>query len=303
MQTNTGRRRFPVLASVLAGAAGGLLGTAYYVTLRVNPPQRRKTFIDHYTFTPWELGVPYETLRLRTRDDLGLSAWWMPRSESRRVLIACHGHTGRKDDMLGIGTSAWRAGYNVLVFDFRGRGDSDPWPNSLISREADDLLAAVGYVSERIADAQIAVVGFSMGAAVTIMAAAQEPRIAAVVADSSFTAVRDVVANGLRKRWRLPAEPFISVADELLKRRHGYRFKAVRPIDHVAAIAPRPLLIIHGSHDKLIPVSHGRALYAQAGEPKELWICDGVEHCGTYFCDRAAYVDRVIGFLNRHFEA
>ncbi|NJM09203.1 tRNA (guanosine(37)-N1)-methyltransferase TrmD, partial [Candidatus Gracilibacteria bacterium] len=108
------------------------------------------------------------------------------------------------------------------------RGDSDPWPNSLISREADDLLAAVAMRSERVPNAQIGVVGFSMGAAVTIMAAAQEPRIAAVVADSSFTAVRDVIANGLRKRWRLPAEPLISMADELLRRRHGYRFKAVR---------------------------------------------------------------------------
>jgi fermentation-respiration switch protein FrsA (DUF1100 family) len=278
------------------------LGTAYYVTLRVNPPQRRKTFIDHYTFTPWELGVPFEVIQLHTSDGLSLSAWWLPQPGSRRVLIACHGHTGRKDDMLGIGTGGWRAGYNVLLFDFRGRGESDPWPNSLISREVDDLLAAVSYASERVEGAQIGVVGFSMGAAVTIMAAAQEPRIAAVVADSSFTAVRDVVANGLRRRMRLPAEPFILVADELLRRRHGYRFKAVRPLEHVAAIAPRPLLIIHGGGDKLIPVSHGHTLYAAAGEPKELWICEDVEHCGAYFLNRIDYVERVVGFFNRHFE-
>src|SRR3712207_7622089 len=50
--------------------------------------------------------------------------------------------------------------------------------------------------------------------------------------------------------------------------------------------SPRPLLIVHGTADALIPVEHARRLYEVAGEPKELWLVDGAAHCGAYFVDR-----------------
>ena len=291
----------PLLASLSLAAVGGLIGAAWYLTERITPSHRR-SFIDDYTFTPWELGVPFEEVAIATPDGLRLSGWWLPQEAPKGIVITCHGHTGRKDDMLGIATRSWRAGYAVLLFDFRGRGGSDPWPNSLISREVDDLLAAVAYANQRAPLAAIGVVGFSMGAAVTLLAAAREPLIAAVVADSSFTAVSDVVADGVWRTLGLPPELLLSLAEELAARRHGYRFRQARPIDAVGQIAPRPLLIIHGSEDTVVPVAHGHALFAAAGEPKQLWICQGVEHCGAYFLDRPAYVQRVVAFLDQYLE-
>jgi uncharacterized protein len=285
-----------------AAIASGFVGALWYVTERITPSKRR-SFLDNYTFTPWELGAPFEEIAITTGDGLRLSGWWLPQEKPKGVIITCHGHTGRKDDMLGIGTSAWRAGYAVLLFDFRGRGNSDPWPNSLISREVDDLLAAVAWAQARQPDAPIGVVGFSMGAAVSILATAQEPAIQALVADSPFTSVNDVVADGVRRVLRLPAEPMVTLAEEYIARRHGYRFRQVRPIDVVAQIAPRPVLIIHGTDDTVIPVHHGRAMYEAAQEPKQLWICEGVDHCGAYFLDRATYVQRVIAFFEQSLTA
>jgi uncharacterized protein len=290
----------PLLASAALGAAGCVFGAAWYVTTRVSPRHPRH-YSDSYTFTPWELGVPYETISLRSADGLSLTGWWLPRPESRGVVIGSHGHSGSKDDLLGIGTSAWRAGFNVLLFDYRGRGDSDPWPHSLVSREVDDLLAAVAYAQGRVAGARIGVVGFSMGAAVAIMAAAREPAIAALVADSSFTAVADVVAHGVRQTFGgLPPAPLIRAADEMLARRHGYRFTQARPIDAVGAISPRPILIIHGEGDSTVPVAQAQRLFAAAGEPRQLWVVAGVEHCGGYFADRPAYCTRVNDFFTQY---
>jgi uncharacterized protein len=141
-----------------------------------------------------------------------------------------------------------------------------------------------------------------MGAAVSILATAKEPAIAALVADSPFTSVHAVVADGVRRVLRLAAEPIVSLAEELIARRHGYRFRDARPIDVVAQIAPRPLLLIHGTEDSVIPVHHGREMFAAAGAPKQLWICEGVDHCGAYFFDRVTYVERVIDFFDRSFE-
>ncbi|PDW04582.1 alpha/beta hydrolase [Candidatus Viridilinea mediisalina] len=295
-------RRSALLPSLLSGAiglVGGALGAAWYVSGRVSPEPRR-TFLDAYTFTPWELGVPFEPVRFTSSAGVTLRGWWLPQAEPKGVMIGCHGHSGSKDDMLGIGSNVWRAGYSVLLFDFRGRGESDPWPQTLVSREVDDLTAAVDFVAAREPQAAIGVVGFSMGAAVAILTAAQDARIGAVVADSAFTTGRDVVAHNIRSVLRLPAEFLVMAADQIVHMRHGYRFSSVRPLDRVAQLAPRPLMIIHGAEDTLVPCSHAERLYQAAKEPRELWMVPGVDHCGAYFIDRPAYCQRVIGFLDQY---
>lgn len=298
-------RRFPLLSTLFSGAIGALgsvIGAAWYVSTRVSPTPPR-TYQDAYTFTPWELSVPFEDVTLHSADGLRLAAWWMPHSAAAPVIICCHGHSSTKADNLGIGTNLWRAGYNILLFDFRGRGDSAAWPHTLISREVDDLLAAVAYVRQRAPHAPIGVVGYSMGAAVAILAAAREPAIAALVADSSFTAGADVVAHGVRSILRIPPRPLVLAADEVVARRHGYRFSHARPIDAITTIAPRPVLIIHGENDSTTPVSHAHALYAAAGEPRQLWIAAGLEHCGAYFADRQGYCKRVSDFFDQYLYA
>lgn len=299
MKTPRNNALLPLLASGLLGAAGGALGAAWYVAARVSPEPRR-TIYDGYTFTPWELGVPYEAVSFQSADGLRLSGWWMPHERPRGVVVGSHGHGGRKDELLGIGTRSWRAGYSVLLFDFRGRGESDPWPQTLISREVEDLQAALAFARGREPGARVGLIGFSMGAAVTLLAAAADPGVAAVVADSAFTSGRAVVAHGVRSVLRLAPEALILAADELVHRRHGYRFSSARPIDAVARIAPRPLLIIHGADDTTVPASHASELFAAAGEPRELWVVGGAEHCGAYFVDREAYCRRVVGFFDQY---
>ena len=107
-----------------------------------------------------------------------------------------------------------------------------------------------------------------------------------------------MIASSYRRR-RLPAPPFIALSDRFNGWRYGYRFAALRPIDRVGALAPRPLLIIHGTSDLVTPVEHAHRLHAAAGEPKELWIAEGAHHCGAYFLDRRVYVERVAAFFAR----
>lgn len=97
-----------------------------------------------------------------------------------------------------------------------------------------------------------------------------------------------------------PPEVLVLAADEVVRWRHGYRFSQARPIDAVGQIAPRPLLIIHGAADTLVPVSHAHRLYQAAGEPRELWVVPAIEHCGAYFLDRPAYCRRVSAFLDQY---
>src|SRR5262249_27100058 len=121
----------------------------------------------------------------------------------------------------------------------------------------------------------------------------------AVIADSPFTGIAELVAHNAARR-RLPARLVVPLASALTGWRYGYRFGAVRPIEAVAAISPRPLLLIHGSAATLIPISQAHELFAAAGEPKDPWVVEGVEHCGSYFADRPGYVVRAARFFAQY---
>jgi alpha-beta hydrolase superfamily lysophospholipase len=293
------RRIAQIAGATALGAAGLLVGVAAYATARINL-RSPDTFFSDYTFSPFETQVEgYEDVAFTTGDGLRLSAWWLPRPESRRVAIGLAGHRSPKADLLGIGSGLWRAGNNVLLFDWRSRGQSDVAQHSLAYYELRDAEAAVAYVIERMPEARIGLIGYSMGASVAILLAAREPRVAAVVADSPFTGIAEVVAHGAAQ-LRLPPGLVVPMADRLTGWRYGYRFGAVRPIQAVATISPRPLLLIHGGADSLIPVSHTHEFFAAAREPKQRWIMAGADHCGAYFADRTGYVRRVAAFFEQY---
>ncbi|HEX6506276.1 MAG TPA: alpha/beta fold hydrolase [Chloroflexota bacterium] len=283
------------LVPVGGALLGGAVGVAAYTAHVLNGP-RRPDPLAGYSFTPWEVQVPFEDVSFTADDGVVLRGWWFPQPDSKRVVVGFTGHKGLKQDLLGIGSALWRAGNNVLLFDFRGCGDSDVAPLSLAHNELPDARAAVRYASARIPDAAIGLIGYSMGAAVAILVGGDDPHIRAIVADSSFASIRDVLTHA-HGRYRLPAGITVALTDFINRWRYGYHFEAIRPVDAIAGIAPRPILIIHGGTDPLITVDQGYRLYNAARQPKDLWVVEGVGHCGAYFADREVYVDRVAGFF------
>ncbi|MBC8160879.1 MAG: alpha/beta fold hydrolase, partial [Roseiflexaceae bacterium] len=226
------------------GAAAVTVGAAFYAIERMNK-RPQPAWLSEYTFTPFETQVEgYEDIMLTTEDGVRLSGWWLPRSDSDRVVIGLAGHHGGKPDMLGIGSALWRAGNNVLIFDWRSRGQSDVVQHSLAFYELRDAEAALRYATQRLPAARLGLIGFSMGASVALLLAAKYPEVRAVVADSPFTGIREVIEHNAQAR-RLPTRLVVPLADLLNGARYGYRFGAVRPVDVVHEISPRPLFLIH----------------------------------------------------------
>ena len=287
---------------VAGGAVLGTLGAAYYVARQVTRPER-PSLQDAYVMTPFETGVDYEDITFAPEHgEHMLEGWWLSRPETRRVIVACTGYRGSKSMLIGIGTALWRAGYNVLLFDYHGHGAGRGAPVTLGYREVQDFYGALNYVQERVEDAQIGVIGYSMGASIAIMGSAKRQEVRAVAADSPFTSHVDVVAHNVSRVLGVSGRPIALLADYFLPPIAGYRGRDVEPVREVAAIAPRPILVIHGTADTMIPFEHGKQVYEAAGQPKELWVGEGAEHCGTYFLDRPAYCARVAAFFERAFE-
>lgn len=260
--------------------------------------KRKSGYRDAYFVTPWELGVPFEKISFRSGDGVVLRGWWMSRPGDR-VIVGCSGLNGSKDDLVGIGTRLWSAGNNVLLFDCRDRGESDPARRTAGYRERGDISAAVRYAKERVRGARIGVIGYSMGAAASLPAAADDPGVRAVVSDSAYASLGDIISDAFRRRF-LPAGLLLALSDIFTRLAFGYRLTSLKPLDSVHRISPRPLFIIHGADDSVIPADHARRLFERAGEPKELWIQEGADHCGAYFVDREKYCRRVAAFFKKH---
>lgn len=283
----------PLLGTLL----GGALGVAAYTSHVLHRP-RRLDPLGGFSFTPWEVQVPFESVTFGAEDGITLRGWWFPSPGSDSVVVGYTGHKGIKQDLLGIGSGLWRAGNNVLLFDFRGCGDSDLAPLSLGHNELPDARAAITFARQKLPGGQIGIVGFSMGAALAILVAAEDDAVQAVVADSPFASINDVLKHAHR-RYRLPVAVTVALTDLVTRVRYGYGFDAVRPIAAVRQIAPRPLFLIHGGADQLVPVEHAYWLQAAAGSNSRLWIVEGAPHCGAYFDDREEYVDRVGAFFRQ----
>jgi dipeptidyl aminopeptidase/acylaminoacyl peptidase len=290
------------VAAMLAWLAVGWLGH-----WRLNRRPRSVRPAD-FTFTPWETDAAHEIAEFTTADGVRLHGWFLRRdgsADASRVVVVMHGYRGEKSDVLGMSTALWRAGFAVLLFDFRGRGRSARAPITMGHRETADLAAALDWVAGRVPGARIGLLGFSMGGVVAILGGADE-RVRAIVADSVFASQREVIAHAAERDARrlfrgwIPGRAFLPAMEWWHRRSGRPGFDAIAPVHDLAALSGTPILFIHGTRDHWIPVDHARRLVEAAPPSSESWMVEGALHCGAYFLDRPGYCKRVAEFFERH---
>ena len=193
MSEKTSRNGIGTLLGLVASAAGfGLAASAGLAAWTVHSihQRKKKDLLDDYFITPFELDVPHEDVRFVTADHVVLKGWWFPVDGSDRTVVAMTGRHGRKDDLIGIGTGLWKRGYNVLIFDYRARGESEDSAASIGYFEYADAEAALDYAMKRVVDREStcrpALLGYSMGGAIALQLAALRPEVETVVADCPF---------------------------------------------------------------------------------------------------------------------
>jgi uncharacterized protein len=284
-----------VALAVALLAAIAVLGIAAYSAHTVVRPSRRWQPAD------WQAPDPApETVSFANAVGQRLHGWLVPPRSGGAVVLVCHGFgTNRRE---GQDLLPWlsAAGYGALLFDFQAHGESEGSATTVGLREVEDVLAAVDYVKQRFGpDTPIAGLGFSMGASVLIMAAARTADLRALVLDSPFATLRRAVARSFRVFFRLPPRVFTRPTIWWAERFTGGRIGDVQPILSVAALGPRPVLIIQGTDDGIVDPEDSLLLYEAAGEPKALWRPEGVGHVGARSAFPEEYRRRVLECLER----
>jgi len=295
----------PSLKHLLFGGIGGSVGilgvffaVAVYIVETLTRPKKRSAF-DNYTFSPYELDLPAEDVSFPALNgDHQVSGWYIPCEGATTTILICPGYRSRKADVLGMCRPLWKAGHNVLAFDYHGHGTEVGKPVTLGYAEINDFLGAIAYAKERAPESRLGTLAYSMGAAVAIMVAARSNDVEALILDSPFATHASVVDFHFRRIFHVPSAPVSWLADNLLWLRAGYHFHQVEPLRDITKIAPRPVLIIQSGKDSLVDPQDAVRLYDAAGEPKELWTLPNADHCGAYFEGRTTYVKRIVGFFD-----
>lgn len=210
--------------------------------------------------TPADAGLGYSQLEIQTDDGERLHGWWIPAEAERSAghILLFHGNAGNIGDRVAHASLLVRAGFDVMLFDYRGYGRSTGKPDEqgtyLDGRAARRTMVA----QEGCVPARISYLGESLGAAVASeLALSSPPR--ALILQSAFTSVRDVA------RRHYPFLPRFLIPDA---------YPTLRRIDSIDA----PVLVIHGHRDTIVPLSHGEALYEAASQQKRLEVFPGLGH-------------------------
>ncbi len=275
------------------------IAIAYAVYHRAFAPVRPADAED-FKFSPFEFQADYEDVELVTADGVNFGAWYFRQPGSPQTVIVSGGHKGQRQGALGISIALWRKGFNVIVYSYRGMSGSDRAPITFGIKEVLELQAVIAFARKRIPHARIGLLGYSMGAVVSLLGAAGEPGVEALVLDSPFSDLRTLLIENVRTRARLPGTPIVWLAGLMLRARSGNRLADCSPISVLSSLEPRPLFFIHGGDDRITNVNHSRRLYDAYRGPREIWIVQGAPHAGAYFADRPLYVERVAGFFARH---
>jgi pimeloyl-ACP methyl ester carboxylesterase len=253
--------------------------------------------------TPAALNLAFDDVSFPARGgDVRIAGWFIPQQSSRAIVLVHGKDSSRADEFQGhfvdLAAALHARGFAVLMIDMRGHGRSGDAHFSFGLDERRDVEGAVDWLkTQGFRPGSIGVLGVSMGAASSIGAVADDPDIGALVEDSSYAAIYPIIQEQWRGASGLPEFflPSTLLIGQLL---FGHDIIAANPVDEVGRIAPRPLLIVHGTADRLIPIAHAEQLKA-AAPAAELWVVAGAGHAGSYRADPQAYVAKVVGFFEK----
>lgn len=297
------RRSFLVFLSLLLVLVAFYSGTSWYIASQATKAER-KPLED----TLARLEVSFEDVVFPARDNSAiLRGWYLPTNNARGAIIMVHGLDSNRGspDFVDLAAGLYRNGFSVLSFDLRGHGESSPGRLSGGLFEQEDVLGAYDWlIGQGLLPGKIGLLGISMGASISLLAGAREPGIAAVVADSPFTDIRDMIGSELPRRGPVPswlAPMFIPGTTLAARVFYSIDLSRIVPEKAIGNLG-YPVFLIHCLGDERIFPEHSRRLQ-RASPSSVLWLAPGKEHGQAFKTFPREYLRRVSDYLHQRFSA
>jgi dipeptidyl aminopeptidase/acylaminoacyl peptidase len=249
-----------------------------------------------FHLSPRQVGPPpvdlrgAEAVEFPSRDGALLRGWWIPPAGGATVILL-HGSNDDRRQLLPEARLLVSHNFGVLMFDWPGLGESGgrvTWSRT----EPEALLGALDWLDRRAPGQRTGALGFSLGATMMVSAAALDPRLRAVVVEGIVLDLDEEVTREYGS-WGLISY----VAARWGIRAGGWDPGAAKPLETVAKLKGRPLFIINGSADPIVPSADALRFFDAAPRPKELWVIPGAKHGGYADAAPDQYGPRILGFF------
>jgi dipeptidyl aminopeptidase/acylaminoacyl peptidase len=288
------RRVIVSLTLALAAIALGFVGSIAIHSFRDEYQDYLRTPSTAMSLHPELAGVPgLREISFAAAGDPTIAAWYAP-SRNRAAVILVHGTEAERSALLPEVRFLAESGFGVLAFDGPGQGASGGkthWgvPERRAIGAAADWLIRRDEVDPR----RIGAFGMSMGAYVLTQEAVNDGRLRALVLAAL---PHDIAAFTwlATRRWG-----WLSELPAYLALRAGGTPLDMRPRDIIGAMSPRPVLIVGGELDPVVPEWMARLMFAAAREPKELYIVPGGHHADYAQVALKEYRAHVVDFYRR----
>lgn len=258
------------------------------------------------TIDPATISTTYEKLNFKSRDGKANIAGWFFKADSsdKTIILVSGSDQNRIDPGFGsdkVAKDLLANNFNVLMFDFRGRGESDKAVYSIGYYEKYDLAGAYDYlINTGYKPEHTGIISISLGGGTSVLALPLMSQVGGLVLDSSYSDMHTLIARELPGRSKLPRQFSWGIS---LWARVIYRvkFDEMVPKDVLKSYQDRKFLIIQGTADKYVPVQD--ALDLERSSPKsELWIVSEAGHVKAYQTNPEEYIKRVTNYFNQEFE-
>ncbi|MFA7407885.1 MAG: alpha/beta fold hydrolase [Anaerolineaceae bacterium] len=264
---------------------------------------------DHpqYEQNPGRFGVDYESVQFKARGEpLQIAGWYLPNPDATRAMILVHGRNASKQNAISGNLSALaaelhRAGMGVLMIDLRGHGESEGKRYTFGAQERRDVLGAVDFLlGQGFAPGLIGALGISLGGAAVIGAAADEPAIGVVVLESTFADINALIEPNWKEESGLPMF-FLPGVFWMWRVLIGFDLRSVKPVEELARVPPRPILILHSRQDRMVDCSQAQALKDAVSEAR-LVLFEDCDHAELFRDQPEAYLEALTPFLKEHWK-
>ncbi len=253
----------------------------------------------------WVDAHGYTDVELKSHDGLRLHGVYIPAEQpTNRTAILAHGYTSTGRYMASFAKFYHEWGFNVLLPDARGHGESEGnyigfgWHDRLDYLRWIDC--AVNLVGE---EAQIVLHGISMGGATVLMTAGESlpPQVKAIVSDCAYSSVHEQLVYQMKRMYKLPSFPIMNATSLITKLRVGYSFEEASAVKQVSK-AKVPILFIHGDNDTFVPYQMVHQLYEACPAEKQLLVVPGAGHGTAFSRDRDGYQRAVKHFVDAYIQ-
>lgn len=245
----------------------------------------------------------YETVEIQSHDDIKLVGHWRMPSDPKRVIIAMHGwRSSWAQDFGSIADFWYDNDCAVLYAEQRGQGKSGGEYMGFGLLERYDCFDWVKWANERTGGSlPLYLGGVSMGASTVLMTAGLDlpDNVKGIVADCGFTSPHEIWKHVVESNLHLPYSMHAVAANDLCKKRINMTSQEYSTLDAMRECKV-PILFIHGTDDKFVPISMTYENYKACVAPKRIMVVPGAGHGMSYFTDKQGYESAVIDFWNKY---